>query len=151
MKNSFIFALKVWQTAVFAGPVLIVLCDTFRRSAEMRLDDAMVYFFFFIIYGMVFSAPSFLVLWLGTYLVSRLHGLGIIQRKIVLCAGSIALTLLPFCVLFNREALVSSDNYMFFCYALVIGASVWLYKLKPTSITANAASINKPTLMTNNP
>lgn len=126
MLSSLKYTLKVWQTAVFAAPVIPMI--TLSLPAE-SIDSAVMTWLYFSIFGMLFSIPSALILWLSTYLMRLCKMLTVIQIKALLTLISIALTLLPFIWFGFGNVSNWRDAFIPIIYALTIVAGIWFYKL----------------------
>ena len=67
--HSIKYGLKVWLTAVFVAPALIIMFG-FINSGHLTADAATIYIAGVVI-GMVLSIPSFLILWLVTTILCK--------------------------------------------------------------------------------
>src|ERR1700761_9764460 len=98
MKPALIFSLKVWLTALFGAPLLIAIGSYIYDG--LKDPDPFSSVVLFIIYGLLFSAPSWLLLWLAAHLLLKTK-LSDTNRKFILSVVGFVLTLLPFCMAFQ--------------------------------------------------
>lgn len=81
-----------------------------------------------ILYGGIFSIPSWLLLILSTHLVT-LKIEEIQARKILLFIIGYLLTFIPFFLLFQRDIKYGPDSGFFLCYWGFIAVGIIFYKL----------------------
>lgn len=126
MKQAWYYSLKVWLTAVLTGPLGVML--KFYLVNDNELTDLEGYFLF-VIFGMVFSIPSMLLLWFATYEFSK-GNLPIAIIKTLLSIISVVLTFVAMALL----SAVFTDAVELFIsalYAVIIIGALWFYKLEP--------------------
>ncbi|WDF56450.1 hypothetical protein [Mucilaginibacter sp. KACC 22063] len=85
---------------------------------------------FFIYVGLVLSIPSWLLLWLSTFLLLRSKQRNEIKR-VILTAVALVLSFLPFCLFLGRRSneFDSEPLGWLVIYASIIVCGIWLYKL----------------------
>ncbi|MEO6149616.1 MAG: hypothetical protein ABIN95_02870, partial [Mucilaginibacter sp.] len=125
--RAFIYSLKVWKTSIFVSPLLIVFIT--KLQVDLRIDEANSMFVGGIILGFLFSIPSFMLLWIATYLVTHTH-LKWGNKKTLLSFLSVALVLLAFSLYGRLRGLPRGEACLIAVYSIVAVTSIWLYKLK---------------------
>jgi hypothetical protein len=126
MNRASIYALKVWQTAVFAAPLIII---SFNLMNNTDFGEALLTLAFGIGIGMFFSIPSFILFAFACNVIVNM-GFKAVYKKIVLSIIGIGLTMLAFVLFSNGRLLEYLNNYFMGIYALIIVAGVWFYKLE---------------------
>ena len=120
------YALKTWQTAVFFAPFIIIAFGLLHAGS---IGDAVMFFAFGALTGMVFSVPSALLFWLAAYITTK-QDIHWKYKKIILSVIGVTLTMLAF-MLYADGTLPGKDMFAFIIiYAAVIVAGVWIYKLR---------------------
>lgn len=131
--NALAYSIKVWLTGLTAGPLLFILMNL-DESGLMAFS--LVYFYMFF-YGLLFSIPSFFMLYVVAKLVNRLK-VSLIIKKCILVGAGVVLTLVPFYLFvgnrFNIQ--IGLDDKMILCYLITIGAGLLFYRLNPQTETA---------------
>ncbi len=127
------YVLKVWQTAVFATPLIIWLFTLFQSPGighslqHIRLDDLFLIFVLMAVVGMLLSVPSALLLWWSADLVIRHTSMDVMTKKTLLCLLGILLTIFPFLLLNYGQTLSGMDSNLCMFYTMTIGMGVWFY------------------------
>ena len=77
-RNDFIYATKVWLTGAVFGPVLFLVWEGLQHFSNPQYTliegdwgDSAEFFLLMVLFGMLFSLPSWLVLWLTTVWANR--------------------------------------------------------------------------------
>ncbi|PTQ95693.1 hypothetical protein C8P68_105200 [Mucilaginibacter yixingensis] len=123
----FIYSVRVWLSAVFLSPVLVLIPD--GQLFKMTLSDWSIYLSV-VLLSIFFSIPCFLSLWLAVNLV-QFSSWHIMLKKLSLCIIGVAFTILPFFVLLGSEATFNDSSSPVLAYVLVICAGIWFYRLTP--------------------
>ena len=133
MRQSLIYSLKVWLTAVFITPLLIALAS---KVLEPRHGfDSVANFFGTIAYmfafGLVLSIPSWLLLWMFTFLLCK-SSLRMACVKTILAFIGFMLSIFPFILIFSHDDNPLDPDVMIWVifYSIVIVTGLWLYELK---------------------
>ncbi|HEY4328004.1 MAG TPA: hypothetical protein VGN20_28730 [Mucilaginibacter sp.] len=133
MKEAFIYSLKVWLTGVILSPVLFTAIDIIiHRNIYYDYQNALGFIGYSIVYGLILSIPSWLLLWLAIIIVSK-WGVAIELKKVALTVAGAVLSLLPFYLLFHNDDKSSDKDVCTWAttYCLVIIGGIWFYKFKP--------------------
>jgi len=134
MKQALIYSLKVWLTSVIVAPLLNVLIMKtlgFHVGEILSIKDGLSAWITTSIVAMSYSIPSWLLLWLSTYKVSK-YETALVTKKFILSLVGVALTCVPVWILFFN--VVAMTGYIVIWstgYGLPIVAGIWYYKLKP--------------------
>ncbi len=129
--NALAYSIKVWLTGLTAGPLLFILINPDDVSF-MALS--LVYFYMFF-YGVLFSIPSSVMLYVCAKLVNRLRVslIMLIIKKCILVGAGVVLTIMPFYLFvgnrFNMQ--IDSDDHIMLCYLITIIAGLLFYRLNP--------------------
>lgn len=132
MKETLFYTLKVWISSVVLGPVMYSASDIlFEPKRSDDFSCSLSFIAFSVPYGLILSVPSFVILWLTTYGISRLK-LSIMATKLWLSIVGTVLTALPFALIFGHD---DPSGYLSTIawatsYSLVIVVGIWFYKLK---------------------
>ena len=138
VSNSFRFATKVWLTSVFASPLVFLLLNWIAYSPRQSFDALGIsnFFLFSIVFGLVFSLPSWTVF---IFCVKYLNRLSVpsFKKKAFIIIAAIILTYLPFYLIFYKDDIEQQiSNFKFataYCLTIVIG--ILVYKLLPDNPT----------------
>jgi hypothetical protein len=133
MKQSLIYSLKVWLTSVILSPFLFTIIDIIiHQNILYDYKNAIGFIGYSIIYGLILSIPSWLLLLLVIVIVSK-WGIVIGLKKTVLTIAGAILSLLPFYLLFRNDDYTSNkDVYIWaITYCFVIIGGIWIFKFKP--------------------
>jgi len=128
MKQALIYSLKIWLTAVVIAPIVTEIVDYLIRAGST--DEGVFYFILLSIpYGLLLSLPCWVLLWLAVYLIGK-TGLSITYKKVLLSVIGLALTVLPFYLVFGHDDGSNTLELWIwpFSYTLVIIAGIWFYK-----------------------
>ena len=137
MKQSFIYSIKVWLTAVFVAPALIIGIQTLQHNYSLTNGIA---YYVGVVVGGLYSVPSAVLLYLTVYLANRFY-MGQIRAKILLTFAGGLLTLLA--MVLSCGGLPSIKEVFYTeVYASVIVAGVWFYKLKMVERQPVEVSVN---------
>ncbi len=134
MKKYYIYPLKIWLTAVALGPIIQELV-AYITGQPPKDSPFFTYIVAVTIAGLMYSAPSFLVLLLAAKLLYNFK-LSFTVKKIIFTILGIILSTLPFYILFGPPdfiAITHSSGFllMVLSYTLSIIAGIWLYKIDP--------------------
>ena len=136
MKTSITFTLKVWQTAVFLAPVLIVISGILNGTP---LSESLFILLPGIVLGLVFSIPSAVIFGLTVYFMAD-SLMSDELKKVTLSVAGVALTMLSF-FLFDRGRIQDvTDYYYFAAFASVILAGIWFYRFEPATSNNDAGA-----------
>lgn len=125
MKRSFIYSIKVWLTAVFVAPALIIGIQTLQHNYSLTHGIA---YYVGVVVGGLYSVPSAALLCLAVDIVSR-YCRREVTAKIWLTFAGMLLTLLAMCIC--SEGLPNSKEVFYTeVYTAVIVAGVWFYEVK---------------------
>jgi hypothetical protein len=134
MKQTVLFSLKVWLTSVIISPALYLFYDAFRVHSKTNFEGGIGFILFSILYGLILSSLSWLILWLSTFSLLQLN-YSTLVNKIWLSIIGTGLTILPFLLLFGSDDPITYVTTVPWAlsYNIVIVAGIWFYKLKPMS------------------
>jgi prepilin signal peptidase PulO-like enzyme (type II secretory pathway) len=123
------YSFKVWLTGAILPPILMFFYGLFRNTQNI---EAIGIIMVMMLFGCVFSFPSFACLYLITcYLKKYLQSIFVI--KFYLSLISILLTLIPFWFFagfeLKRVELILLANYYF---SILLG--IWVFKLKSETL-----------------
>jgi hypothetical protein len=123
------YALKIWLTAVFLVPLLVMIWSLVQDSYR---EDSVRLLLLFWAFGLGFSVVSALLLWVSIVLLNR-SGWSPLVSRILLSVLGLVLSLLPFILL--NYGLGNSIRQYFHAnrmvvdlYVLVIVAGIWIYR-----------------------
>jgi|SRR5580658_1129895 hypothetical protein len=132
-----LYCLKIWISALLIGTLLfLILSYAFSRPAldrdELRIAG------YFLAYGSIFSIPSFLLAWLGSFFILKASRSGRVKR-LWIAVLAVPLSLLPF-IIFDHGT--NSLDWQSVCpiaglYYLVSAAAIFFYPL-PEPVAAHA-------------
>jgi len=128
MKQALIYSLKVWLTAVFTAPFLILLISILKESETVQGGGKFV--FAVILFSLFMTSPCWFILFQSAYYVDRWFE-RIMVKKLLLTLIGIGLSFAPFFVYFDKNIPARRDNIMALCYSFTITAGIWYYRLKP--------------------
>jgi hypothetical protein len=125
------YSLKVWLTSVVLSPMLCLLIDSFTKHSQTNLEGGIGFILFSILYGLILSALSWLLLWGFSYLLLQ-FSITTVTRKVILSFISSFLTIIPFLLLFSRDDGFPDAFTIIWTlsYAVVIVIGVWYYKIE---------------------
>jgi hypothetical protein len=133
--NSFRFVTNVWLTSIILSPVIFMLMfETFDMKDFDDLMNSGIYLFFFFVFGLLFSSPCWLLLFLFVTVINR-QNITLTQKKILVIVVGCLLTYLLFFLLFFDDR-TDTDQLIFnvrlaSIYCLIISAGITFYKLNP--------------------
>ena len=126
----FFYCLKVWLASVLIGPALFSGCLPFLDSDAAYTPGFFLSFWgYMIVYGFAFSLVSFLVFWgCMVYITHQNWPYG--QRRTAAAILGIALTVVPFMILFGTLNIWMAKERVIFClcYLLPILAGIYMYR-----------------------
>ena len=137
MSNSFQFTTRVWLTSIVSAPALLVTIDSFSLGMTIKefLIGRLYFILFAIVFGIIFSLPSWTILFLTTKFINR-RQLSILQKKLLLLPVAALLTVAPFYILFSADdwntQKETSLKFGAYYLATILGG-ILLYKLRPDS------------------
>jgi len=144
-RNDLGYATKVWLTGTVFGPVLFLVWEGLQHFSNPQYTliegdwgDSAEFFLLMVLFGMLFSLPSWLVLWLATVWANRTSWTET-ARRLLLVGVATVLTILPF-PLFGGEMLWGgSESWMLIlCYWLAIAAGILYFRLGPAGVETAA-------------
>ncbi|MGF7039102.1 hypothetical protein M2273_002354 [Mucilaginibacter lappiensis] len=130
--HVFNYCLKVWLTSVVVSPILYILIEVIINSGYFEsIPSEIAFILFSILYGLILSIPSCLLLLGSLYVLNRMN-LSISTSKIWLSITGIILTLIPFVIMYHSYDIERRPAIIPWAisYCLVIVAEIWFYKLK---------------------
>ena len=130
MKQAIVYSLKVWLTSVVVAPFLVLLIGLLGKMGEgVGIALAML------MLGTMFSLPSFLLLSLACWALTRMQS-KIVMIKVELTLIGVLLTYIPFFIINDYAFLINRDELsrtFFVIYSLLITFGIWFYKFKGAS------------------
>lgn len=130
-KKALFYCLKVWITGVVVGPLLFYVMDKhFVNQLLSFLDFILV----FDVGGLLFSIPSFLLLWATATYICKRPGDQPMQR-LKLAGWSLLFTVLsPVIILVWQHTSPDSTDWslltrLIACYFAAIAAAIFFYRL----------------------
>ena len=128
MFNIIKYTLKVWATALFMAPVIIVASGLMK---SFNINDALGMIMFGILIGAIYSLPSVALLAIATCFIAK-YNMPLLYKKAVLTVIGIVLTMLAF-IIFNsgKSILFEELSWDRAVYATAIIAGIWFYRLTP--------------------
>jgi len=132
MKQAIIYTIKVWLTSVVLSPIAFIIADNlFHSNNRIGLYGSLGFIGYSIPYGLVITIPCWLILFLSAgSLVNR--KLKMIYKKSIISVVGVALSILPFFLLFRGDD-NGFDLYTKFwslSYCTFIVGGIWLYEFK---------------------
>jgi len=130
MKQAIVYSLKVWLTSVVVAPFLVLLIGLLGKMGEgVGIALAML------MLGTLFSLPSFLLLSLACWALTRMQS-KIVMIKVELTLIGVLLTYIPFFIINDYAFLINRDELsrtFFVVYSLLITFGIWFYKFNGAS------------------
>ena len=130
MKQAIVYSLKVWLTSVVVTPFLVLLTGLVGKMGEgVGFALAML------MLGTLFSLPSFLLLSLACWALTRMQR-KIVMIKVELTLIGVLLTYIPFFIINDYAFLINRDELsrtFFVVYSLLITFGIWFYTFKGAS------------------
>ena len=127
----FFYCLKVWLASVVVGPALFwCLLSVLDRDAAYTVGYFLSFWGYGILYGLWFSLLSFLIFWgCMVYISHQSWPSG--QRRTATVVMAIALTVVPFMILFGTVNILFPMGRVLFClcYLFPIVAGIFFYRL----------------------
>ncbi|HLZ85984.1 MAG TPA: hypothetical protein VKQ52_02035 [Puia sp.] len=122
----FFYCLKVWLTSVVLGPVIFWCWEI---PDILTLSSFLAYLGIAILYGLVFSLLSFLLLWAGIAFLYR-RGWPLTRQRLAAACWGLTLTLVPFLVLFARaDSVMQPDSvHLSLSYLFPILVGIFVYQ-----------------------
>ena len=130
MKQAIVYSLKVWLTGVVVAPFLVLMIGLLGKMVDgIGIALAML------MLGTLFSLPSFLLLSLACWALTRM------QRKVVIIKAELTLigvllTYIPFFIINDYAFLINRDELsrtFFVIYSLLITFGIWFYNFNGAS------------------
>src|SRR5258708_27564723 len=123
-KAVFLYPLQVWLTSALIGPILWFLSP---GISDHSLLTFVQFYWLALVFGFMFSFPSFLLLWAGVAYINR-RTWRLLFKKLVVAGLAVALSIAPFLLIRDRrETIPQRPNLAFigFFFGAVITAGVF--------------------------
>jgi hypothetical protein len=130
----FFYCLKVWLASVVLGPALFwCLLPSLDREAPYTFGFFLSFWGYGILYGLAFSLISFLIFLVCVIYISH-QNWPFGQRRLAAGVMAIALTVVPFMILFGTVNILPLVERVLFCscYLLPILAGIFFYRFPLT-------------------
>jgi hypothetical protein len=127
MRSAYTYSLKVWLTTAVVVP-FIQMVEGLIIGNPTSVSNAEQMILLTLLFSLVLSLPSWLLLWMGVSLFNRLTD-SVLVIKLSLTVLSAALAILPFFLIAGTTSLSNRDLIWFGPYASIVVACIWLYKL----------------------
>ncbi len=124
MKIDAKFSFRVWATTTVLSPLIFVSVDSILSH-----EFTGVLLWFMLIFGLFFSLPALLILYLGTAGLNYFMATNILKRTI-LSLLSMAYILISFELFLHGLSHRTNDIYMVVPYCIVCVASIWIYRFE---------------------
>jgi hypothetical protein len=143
MKQALTYSLKVWLTVSIIAPALYTLWYNVSSSSAHYYHVSLLYdtcfmAFVFLIGGLAFSFPLFLLLWWSAWLVNR-TSLSSSVKKVLLSLGAVILIALPIIILGHGDSELEYTMLLIYCGTGTVTS--WLYQLQPVSTQVNTVNL----------
>lgn len=133
------YALKVWATSIFVGPLFVLAFSLIKASVNKTLTSTNVsglgIILVIVLFGAILSLPSFLLFYLACrYIISHIDNVQL--SKTLLSILGIILTYLPFLIIDDFNYLLDKDQLsqpLFITYSSAIIGSIWFHKFELVS------------------
>jgi hypothetical protein len=129
MKSTLIYSIKAWLFSVVLCPILYLVVGSIMHPGLFEnLGSYLGFAVWSIPFGLVLSAPCWIVLWLVALIIDR-RALNLRLQKIILSAAGMALCLVPYYFLIREnDGSVFDDTLSWVtCYCIVILVGVLFY------------------------
>lgn len=141
MKQALFYSLKVWLTAVLSGPLVILTLTKVITPRYGALDSTLNILgsvALLVYLGFIVSIPSCILLWLSTFLLLK-GSYNTASKIAIISAVAIALSLLPFYILFSHDDNPWQQDLFIWIAAYIVAAliSIWFYKLPTQCVCSN--------------
>ena len=130
-KKALFYSLKVWIAGVILGPLLFYVIDKNEFDGLLSFPE---YILIFLVGGLLFSIPSFLLLWAATTYICKHPGDQLPQR-LKLAAWCLLFTCLPLVIILVLQN-TSPDHSdwpkiirFIASYFIPIAAAIFFYRL----------------------
>jgi lysylphosphatidylglycerol synthetase-like protein (DUF2156 family) len=133
MKQALIYSLKVWLTAVVVSPPLYLIVEAMvNKHNQTNLEGGVLFVLMSLVYGLLLSIPSYLLLLLAVYFSTRRMESGWVIKMFLTLVGMV-LSLIPFQLIFGQDDAITQVVTIPWavCYCIVVVISLLLYELKP--------------------
>jgi hypothetical protein len=145
MKPVRSYCLRIWFTAVLIAPVIIFILQlpsgvdiSFLSEPLWSMLQLITYMLYMIFFGLLLSAPCFILFYLITSLLSKLILNGSLV-KLTLSVVSVVFFLFIFFLMFRSLSFLSKRSFIaYFSYPLLIVLGIWFYKLNADKSTIKA-------------
>ncbi|MHB8208454.1 hypothetical protein [Mucilaginibacter sp.] len=140
MKQALVYSIKVWLTSALVVP-FIQMIEGLIIGNHTSISNAEQMILLALLFGLLLSMPSWLLLWMSASLLNRLTG-SVLVIKLSLTVLSTALAILPFFLLAGTTSLSSHDLIWFGPYPIIVVACIWLYKLNSAPVIDSDNTFN---------
>ncbi|HEX9514137.1 MAG TPA: hypothetical protein VF939_26780 [Puia sp.] len=125
-KAVFLYPLQVWLTSALIGPILWFLSP---GISDHSLLTFVQFYWLALVFGFMFSFPSFLLLWAGVAYINR-RTWRLLFKKLVVAGWAMSLAIAPFLLISDwREPILQGPNLAFIgSYVGPLLAAVFLFR-----------------------